>query len=506
MTILEAMKKTFLYKEPKYKPTSEPETKNLEYDIEKDDYEKIPIGFSDNGNIQQGYFANQSQKKWISLIEQKQMIDSYRSAAETVEVQDGIDEVINDAAFTDQQEDIIKLEIDESNKKIKDALYDEFKNVVNNVLNLNDNAYTLMYKFYVDGQLNCKLTYNNGNIKEGIKHIEVISPFYFYFDKDDEKFKYLDVILDRRNVITNITKKEESFSKEEIVRIDSGMYNTENKTVIGWLSSAVKASNQLKTLEDLLIPMRFSRSVSRRVFNVDVGDLPPVKAEKFLKETKNEFKYKKQYNTDTGEIRNNQHITSMVEDYWFANRNGAKGTQVDVLDETGNLGELEDLIYFQKKIFRSMRVPSSRSNRNEDSPTFGPNNEEITAEEMKFYLFVSRFRKRFIPLVKNIFKRNVIAKGIMTGQEYNEYSDKLNFYFSTENKFFLKMKQMEMQNQVDLFSTVKEHIGTVYSYKGVFQDIFNKNEDEMKDLLKEIEKEKSDKMTKDLYATDDGGY
>jgi hypothetical protein len=339
-------------------------------------------------------------------------------------------------------------------------------------------------------------------MKDAIKKIEVISPFYFYYDKNEQNWKYLEIKLDRKGMITSVKQSTEVYDREEIIHIDSGIYNVEENIILGWLDKSVKSVNQLKTLEDLLIPMRFSRSVSRRVFNVDVGDLTPGKAETYLHKVKNEFKYKKHYNTETGKVQNQQHIASMVEDYWFANRNGVRGTVVDVLDETGNLGELEDLLYFQKKIFRSMKIPSSRALRSDDDSTFGPNNEEISQEEMKFYLFVMRFRKRFMTLIKRVFKRNVITKGIMTAEEFNEYQDKLTYYFSGENKFFIKMRQMEMVNQQDMFMSVKEDMGPkgIYSYEYIFDTIFNMTKEEMDDRFKEIEKESKSKLLKDRYT------
>ena len=509
MALLETLKKTFLLKEPKYKEVSDIDTDKIDYELQTQEPENIAIGFRDEGNQEQDFFLNRSHKKWAGLVKQKIKIQSYREAAKMPEVQDGIDDIINEAGFSERHEPIVKLDINEANNKIKDAMLEEFNNVYRNVINLEENIYQLMEKFYIDGQLNLRLSYEKNKVQEAVKRIEVISPFYFYYDKDTTFWQYLDVKTDRRGMITNIQHTDEKYTREEIIRIDSGIYNVEENIILGWLDNSIKSINQLQTLEDLLIPMRFSRSVSRRVFNVDVGDLTPGKAETYLQKVKNEFKYKKVYDTETGTIKNNQHIASMVEDYWFANRNGARGTVVDVLDETGNLGELEDLKYFQEKIFRSMRVPSSRALRGDGTDMYSPNNEEISQQEMKFYLFVIRFRQRFMPLIKNIFKRNVLAKGIMTAEEYTEFSEKMEFYFTGENKFFLKMKQMQIQNEQDIYTSMKEDMGSanggIYSYQFMFQNVFGMTEEETKERLKEIDKERHSKEFKLLYTVPDDG-
>jgi len=510
MNLLETLKRPFLLKEPKYKETSNIDRDKIEYEVATEEPENVAVGFSDEGESVSDFFLNRSHKKWSSLVKQKLKIESYRKAAKSPEVSDGIDDIVNEASFSERRIPIIKLDIDEANDKIKDALLEEFDNVYKNVLNLEDNIYYLMEKFYIDGQLNVRCIYDKNHIQDAIKKTQVISPYYFYFDKDTKFWQYLDVKTDRRGTITNIIKTEEKYAREEIIRIDSGIYNGEENIILGWLDNTIKSINQLQTLEDLLIPMRFSRSVSRRVFNVDVGDLTPGKAETYLHKVKNEFKYKKFYNTEDGTIKNNQHIASMVEDYWFANRNGARGTTADVLDETGNLGELEDLRYFQEKIFRGMKVPSTRALRGEGQDMYSPNNEEISQQEMKFYLFVLRFRQRFMPLVKNIFKRNVIAKGIMKAEEYRDFNNKMEFYFTGENKFFLKMKQMQAQNEQDIFSSMKEDMGNanggIYSYKYMFENVFGMTEEEGIERLKEIEKERNSKLYKKLYSVPEDGY
>ena len=505
MNILEAIKRPFLNKIEVIKPTSDVPERNIDLELQTDDL--VTVGFKDDKNDETHFFQNARHKKWSSLIKQRIKIEEYRKAAKEPDVSSAIDDIINESSQADQREMVIKLDIDEENEKIKNTLQDVYDEVYHKILNLDDNIFTLLEKFYIDGQLNCNLVYKKGNIKEGIQKVKILNPIYFYFNNDTNKWSYMNIETDKKMNITRVEPTDEEYDREEIIRIDSGIYD--DKIILGFLENALKSINQLSTLEDLLIPMRFGRSVSRRVFNVDVGELTPTKAETYLTQVKNEFKYKKFYDVETGKISNQQHIASMVEDYWFANRNGERGTQVDTIDETGNLGELEDILYFQKKVLNAMKLPASRALRGDDEGTYGPNNEEITQAELKFYLFIKRFRKRFIPLMKGIFKRQVISTGVLTADEYMEYEEKLQFYFPGENKFFVKLRQLELVNQQDLWLNIKEDIGNdkaIYSYEYIFKTIFNMTEDDMLERFKTIDKERNNKNLKHLYKKDEDEF
>ena len=225
-------------------------------------------------------------------------------------------------------------------------------------MNIKKNLFSIVKKSYIDGQIKIHLGYDEK--KKTIETIKQIDPCMLSYNIETEQYKY---IQDRSSLYNNPI--DIVYSKEEIVHGDFGLYD--NGLILSYLEYAIKPANMLKTLEDLLIPLRFSRSISRRVFNVDVGDLPNKRSAEVMNEMQMKFKYKKFYNTETGEVTNQQHITSMVEDYWFANRSGGKGTQVDTLDETGNLGELGDILYFYKKLYKSMKIPSSRISMDSDS-------------------------------------------------------------------------------------------------------------------------------------------
>ena len=273
---------------------------------------------------------------------------------------------------------------------------------------------------------------------------------------------------------------------------------------LGYLEYALKPANMLKTLEDLLIPLRFSRSISRRVFNVDIGDLPAKRGAEVMREHQSKFKYKKFYNNETGEVSNQQHITSMVEDYWFANRSGGKGTTVDVLDETGNLGELDDILYFSRKLYRSLKIPSNRININPDGDKdFAYDESRVSKEDMKFFMFISRLRQVYSSLFKEILKREVISTGIMSENEWNEKEDYISIMFVEENKFIEKMKLDTFMSKLDIYATAQDYQGKLFSVNTILKDVFRFTDEEIEEEFKKIDEETNDPLYGKFYNDDE---
>jgi hypothetical protein len=262
----------------------------------------------------------------------------------------------------------------------------------------------------------------------------------------------------------------------------------------------------LRTLEDLLIPLRFSRSISRRVFNVDIGDLPNKRGAEVMREYQGKFKYKKFYNNETGEVSNQQHITSMVEDYWFANRSGGKGTTVDVLDESGNLGELTDILYFAKKLYRAMKIPSNRIDINpEGDKDYSFDETRTTKEDMKFFMFVSRLRQVYSSLFKEILKREVVSTGVMSEAEWDEREDSISIQFINENKFIEKMKLENFMRALEIYQSASEHQGKLFSVSRILSDVFRMSDEQITDEFKEIQKEEKNPLFAKFYGGVDDG-
>jgi len=329
----------------------------------------------------------------------------------------------------------------------------------------------------------------------------VVEPSMLYFDGKSKTYKYM---AEDRGLAT-VKDSNQEYSVEEIVREDFGLYD--GPVNLSYLEYAIKPANILKTLEDLLIPMRFSRSISRRVFNVDIGDLPAKRGAEVMREHQNKFKYKKFYNNDTGEVSNQQHITSMVEDYWFANRAGGKGTTVDVLDESGNLGELDDILYFARKLYKAMKIPANRISINPDGDNeFDYESTRVTREDMKFFMFISRIRQVYSSLFKEILKREVVSTGIMKESEWDDKEKSVSIMFTNENKFIEKMKLDNFMGKLDIYSTAQEYQGKLFSVNTILKDVFRFSDEEIEEEFKKIKEEESDELYSKFYNKDEEGY
>ena len=233
--------------------------------------------------------------------------------------------------------------------------------------------------------------------------------------------------------------------------------------------------------------------------------MPTKRAEEYMKDIQKQFRYKKFYNNETGEVTNQQHITSMVEDYWFANRSGSRGTEVTTIDESGNLGELTDIIYFCKKLYRSLHIPSSHLDIDPDADhTFSSDPTDTTTEDVKFMNFISRVRKVYCEFFKDLLKREVISTGVLKESEWNRRDSDIEIVFSNENLFIEKMKSVVLQGKIDSWSSAKDIGGTVMSFSNLMRQTFGFTEQEIQQNLIDIKHEIKDPAFRKLY--EDAGF
>lgn len=482
--ILNEILKPFLKQEKEPEYSSEPEReKNL---LLIDDEPVYGTSFFDSD-----IFGTNSQES--QSHQQDMKIETYRKIAQRPEVQEGIHEIVNEIIFTHSGENPLKVHTELENEKLQEQITGCFDKI-HNLMKLDSKLFNLVKQAYVDGQMLFHLSYDKKNIKKGIQKITMLDPTGFFLDPKDGNYKY----EGRTNAYAD---KDVIYSPEEIVWMDFGL--KDRGVTLSYLEQVIKVSNMLQALEDMLIPLRFSRSISRRVFNVDIGDLPPKRGKAVMDEYQRKFKYKKFYNTDTGEISNNQHITSMVEDYWFQNRSGGKGTQVDLLDESGNLGELDDIIYFNKKLYKAMGIPSSRQasfgSDYRQELDFGSTN--FTQEDIQFYLFISRLRKVYSEAFKEILKRQIISTGVMSLKEFVSNEDEIKVVFTSELMYLDKIKMHLFTEKIGAFRDQMEYQGKIFSQKTQIKNIFNMNEEEIIEEMKEIKKEEKDPLFQHLYET-----
>lgn len=481
--------KGFLKQPDQITPTSSVHQDNVMLDMgDKNHAHNLGVFFDhDNLNSVFGYSDMSS-----LIAAQRQKIHKYRQIAMQPDVDEALDIIINEVIFSYDDGLPMGVQTSIDNEKLTEKITEAFSKIAK-LTNLKRNMFQLVKRGYIDGQFNLHCAYDNNDLKKGIQTIGLIEPTGLYFDRVKNVWLYGE---DGISLYNATQMQEVRYSPEEIVREDFGLY--EGKIVISYLEYAIKSANMLRTLEDLLIPLRFSRSISRRVFNVDIADLSSKRGAEVMREHQTKFKYKKFYNNETGEVSNQQHITSMVEDYWFANRGGGKGTTADLLDETGNLGELDDILYFAKKLYRALKIPSNRV-PGADSDSFDFDTTQVSKEDLQFFMFCSRIRNIISNLFKEVLRREIISTGVMTEDEWDEYKDDINIIFTEENKFIEKMVLDNFVKKLDIYAQTQEYQGKLFSVDTILKTVFKMSDSEITEEFLKIKKEMKDEKFSNFY-------
>lgn len=512
MNLFEALKKPFFKQKNTQKEIKQQSSVPEPQRVDLDNLEDYNLGFFDGYTDFNTQFYGDLGYLERSLTIQKNWIKNYRRIAKIPEVANAIGEVVDEALFSDSGETCFSLEISSDlPKAIEQKIRTEFETILR-LLNLKRNLYFLFERFYIDGQLVLQCVYNNKNSyqKEVITQIRVLNPMNFYYNKQTNKWIYKDVLEgdDNNLLFSNFANTaadlyDKEFLPEEIVRIDSTLY--EGRVILSDLHPAIKVANNLQTLEEMLVPMRFSRSVSRRVFNIDVANLNSKKAEEYIQQIQQKFKYKKFYDLESGQIANQQHIASLTEDYWFPNRSGAKGTSVETIDETGNLGETGDLDYFRKKLYAALKVPLTRLGI-DDKAEFDFTSTNVSREELKFFNFICRKRQQFAELFLELLKRQLVAKKVMTEKEFSENKENITIKWLNENKFYERMKDEQLTQAITMFRDYEELAQKGWiSKEFLYKRVLKFSQEQIEEIQKEIEKEKTDKLYKNIKAGEDLG-
>lgn len=512
MNLFEALKKPFFKQKNIQKEIKQQSSVPEPQRVDLDNLEDYNLGFFDGYTDFNTQFYGDLGYLERSLTIQKNWIKNYRRIAKIPEVANAIGEVVDEALFSDSGETCFSLEISSDlPKAIEQKIRTEFDTILR-LLNLKRNLYFLFERFYIDGQLILQCVYNNKNSyqKEVITQIRVLNPMNFYYNKQTNKWIYKDVLEgdDNNLLFSNFANTaadlyDREFFPEEIVRIDSTLY--EGRVILSDLHPAIKVANNLQTLEEMLVPMRFSRSVSRRVFNIDVANLNSKKAEEYIQQIQQKFKYKKFYDLESGQIANQQHIASLTEDYWFPNRSGAKGTSVETIDETGNLGETGDLDYFRKKLYAALKVPLTRLGI-DDKAEFDFTSTNVSREELKFFNFICRKRQQFAELFLELLKRQLVAKKVMTEKEFSENKENITIKWLNENKFYERMKDEQLTQAITMFRDYEELAQKGWiSKEFLYKRVLKFSQEQIEEIQKEIEKEKTDKLYKNIKAGEDLG-
>lgn len=441
-----------------------------------------------------------------------ELVTRYRQMALTPEIQQAVEEIVNEAISIDSHNKVVEVVLDDVNvpDKVKDRIREEFEQILR-LLDFSNNGYDIFSRFYVDGRLNYHVIIDEKNLGDGIKELRYIDPRklrlireidiskdgYSEFSSHLKKIKkeyYMysesGFNTSKQNTYTSSNISGFRIAKDSIVRVTSGILNETNSVVLSYLHKAIRPLNQLKMLEDATVIYTLTRAPERRVFYVDVGNLPKAKAEQYLHDMMARHKNKVVYDPATGEIRDDRRMMTMTEDYWFPRREGNRATEVETLPSTGSLTDNDSLNYFQTKLYKAMGVPVARL-QPETMYTFGRTS-EITREELKFSKFIKRIRTRFSILFDRCLERQLVLKGVITPEEWKEIQDKIRYDFMKDN-FFEELKEAEiLREKLSTLRDTEEHVGKYFSRNWVRKNVLFMSEDEIRDMDKEIEQEKRD--------------
>ena len=435
-----------------------------------------------------------------------ELISRYREMAMQPEIESAIDDVINEAITQDDDGKNIKIVLDALNQpeKIKDAIKAEFNTIVR-LLNYNNMAQDIFRRYYIDGRMFYHIIIDRENPIAGIKELRYIDPRKIRKVREIKKKKDERTGVDVMNVVNEyyifndkVTSGSSSnfgpvgvrITTDSIISVVSGLMDSRRAVVLSYLHKAIKPLNQLRMIEDATVIYRISRAPERRIFYIDVGNLPKLKAEQYLRDIMVKYKNKLVYDANTGEVRDDRKFLSMMEDFWLPRREGGKGTEIATLPGGQNLGELEDVKYFEKKLYKALNVPISRLDPNQSGFSLGRTS-EVTRDELKFAKFVDRLRNKFADLFDQALRVQCVLKGICTNEEWMEFKEHIYYDFIKDNNF-TELKDAElMKERLALLQEVDPYTGRYFSQSWIQRNVLRLTDHEIKEMQIEIDEEKA---------------
>jgi hypothetical protein len=464
--------------EDKKKPVS------FALDNEDGAYEISPTG---------GYFGQYMDLQGDRFQSDRDLVMKYRQISSYPEVDMAIEDICNEA-ITEESGVIVNLNMDELEQKdsVKELIQDEFQRILN-LINFKSTAYDLFRRWYTDGRLFFHVIINENKIDAGIIELRQIDPTRIRKVKEVEKVKdpktgaELTKEGDEYYIYQdeNLVQQGEGLRihTDSIIQVNSGLLNDERNKVIGYLQKALKPLNQLSMMEDSLVIYRISRAPERRIFYIDVGNLPKGKAEEYLNNTMNKYRNKIVYDPTTGNLKDEKVHRNVMEDFWLPRREGGRGTEISTLPGGQNLGEIEDVQYFQNKLYRALNIPMSRL-QEADAFSVGRSS-EITRDELKFQKFIDRIRNKFSVMFYEILKRQLVLKKIIVPSDWVNIREGMNVEYSRDN-YYAELKDSEiLKERIETIQMMDEYIGLFWSKDWVRRNILKLTDDEIKDINKQ---------------------
>jgi hypothetical protein len=429
------------------------------------------------------------------------LIRRYREVAQYSDCDAAIEDIINEAIVADEEHRSVEIVLDdvEISEPIKKKIREEFDNICD-ILKFDERAHEIFRSWYVDGRLYYQILIDENRIKEGIQELRFIDPRKIRRIKNIRKEKTpqgVEVVkqieeyyLYNDKGITEQTTHGVKLALDSVVYCPSGFNDPNTGMAMSYLHKAIKPVNQLKMIEDSLVIYRISRAPERRIFYIDVGNLPKLKAEQYVSDIMNKFRNKIVYDATTGETRDDRRHLSMMEDFWMPRREGGKGTEITTLPGGQNLGEIEDIEYFQNKLYHALNVPVSRM-QSQSGFSIG-RSQEINRDEIKFNKFIVRLRKKFSVLFSNALRVQLIAKGIITPDDWEDIRAAIRYDYIEDNHYAELRDAELLQTRLGLLQLVDPYIGKFYSMEWAKKNVLRMDNAEISEIEKQIKTEQKD--------------
>ena len=436
-----------------------------------------------------------------------ELVTRYREMSTQPEADLAIDDIVNEAIVYNEKDPAVSIVLDDLkvSNSIKNRIRMEFDKVLR-LLHFTTNAYEVFRRWYIDGRLYYHIVIDEKNPRDGIQELRQVDPRKIRKVKQPVKSKddkmnaiitkgYIEYYIYHPRGI-NRSNQGLKISKDSVIFCHTGLLDNRMAMVLGHLHKAIKPLNQLRMLEDATVIYRLARAPERRIFYIDVGNLPKMKAEQYLRDMMVKHKNKLVYDAQTGEVRDDRKFMTMLEDFWLPRREGGRSTEITTLPGGQNLGEMEDVEYFKKKLYKALNVPISRM---EPESNFNLGRaSEITRDELKFTKFVARLRNRFTQLFDNILETQLILTGVTSRKEWHEMREHIHYDFLEDNHFSeLKYSEI-MGDRLRLLGEVDSYVGKYFSKQYVRSHVLRMTEDEIADEDKQMDVEEREEPDEDM--------
>ena len=429
------------------------------------------------------------------------LIRRYRDIAIQPECDSAIEDIVSEAIASDERDMCVSVVLDnlQVSATIKKRIKEEFERILQ-LLDFNNKAHDIFRRWYVDGRIFYHKVIDSKNPRKGIQQLRYIDPRKIKKVREVQtgkrgqvdvvkKFKEFYIYNQHGHQVNN-TSTGVKLTFDSIAYCPSGLIDMHKGTVLSYLNKAIKPVNQLRMIEDSVVIYRISRAPERRIFYIDVGNLPKIKAEQYLKDVMNRYRNKLVYDASTGEIRDDRNHMSMLEDFWLPRREGGRGTEITTLPGGANLGEIDDITYFQRKLYRSLNVPISRLEA-EQNFSLGRST-EITRDELKFTKFVGKLRKKFSVIFNDLLRTQLILTGVIAEEEWKQMSEHIQFDFLQDNNF-TELKNAELlKERLEMLSQVENYVGTYFSKEWIKKNVLHLTDDEIGEMQKQMDSESDD--------------